>query len=165
MTEPTDQPLPAEKPLAAANRRMRRSEKAKKLGLTDLATHPDIMVGMSAAGMSDTKIARALGVSPTVVADSLAPAEETIQGIRDRMKFRKIQAMERVEARLWPRLERDMDKGDAKDIDALSRAAHAMEKIQQQVSGEGQQISVRQQSETPNIDLKLLIQNILGDSR
>ncbi len=162
--EPIQAPEPApEKPLAAARRRFDRAERAKKSGLTDLATHPDVMIGMSAAGMTNTKIAQALGVSQNAVADAISPAEETIQGIRDRLKMKKIRAMERVEARLWPRLERDADQADAKDVDALARAAHAMEKIQQQISGEGQNVNVRQVSETPQADLKILIQNILGD--
>lgn len=152
----SDQKQPApEKPLAAARRRLDGTERAERKG---------VAIGLAAAGLPQTKIANALGLSKQQLSATLAPDQETIQQIRDRLKSVKIRHLERITGRLYPRIERDADKGDAKDIDALMRAAHAAEKIEAQISGEGQQVTVRGvQSEAPNIDLKLLIQNILGN--
>ena len=158
--ERTDAPKP-EKPLADARRRLDRAEYAKKHNLPVLDTHPDIVIGMAAAGLPQTRITQALGVPPDVVRGAIESAAGTIAEIRDRLKTSKIKAMERVESRLWPRFEREADKADAKDIDALSRAALNLEKIQAQVSGEGQQVTVKGLSEAPNVDLKIMIAALL----
>lgn len=154
-------PVP-EKPLADARRRMDRAKYARKHKIPILDAHPDIMIGMAAAGLPAAKITRALGVPTDIVENAIERANGTIQEIRDRLKITKIRAMERVESRLWPRFEREADKADAKDIDALARAAMNLEKIQAQVSGEGQQVTVKGLSDAPQVDLKILIQNLLG---
>ena len=89
------------------------AERAKKQGLPFLDIHPDIVVGMAAAGLSQTKITRALGVPTDVVRRAVERADDTIATIRERLKTSKIRAMERVESRLWPRLEREADYADA----------------------------------------------------
>jgi hypothetical protein len=153
----------AEKPLAAASKRMRLSAERKRLGLPDVATHPDVVVGLAAAGIPGTKIASAIGLDATTVQKQIRDARETILAIRDKLKLDKMVAMERVEARLWPRLERDVETADGKEVDALARAAMNLEKMQAQVSGEGQQVTVKSVSDTPALDLKILIQQLINE--
>jgi hypothetical protein len=163
---PAEKPLAAalaEKPLAAASKRLRMASEAKRKKLPDQASHPDVAIGLAATGLSAPKIAAALGQSVDIVKAQLTDGRETILAIRDALKLDKMVAMKRVEARMWPRIERDIETADAKDVDALARAAMNLEKMQAQVSGEGAQVTVKNVSDAPNVDLKILIQQLINE--
>jgi hypothetical protein len=153
----------AEKPLAAASKRLRMASEAKRKKLPDQASHPDVAIGLAATGLSAPKIAAALGQSVDIVKAQLTDGRETILAIRDALKLDKMVAMKRVEARMWPRIERDIETANAKDVDALARAAMNLEKMQAQVSGEGAQVTVKNVSDAPNVDLKILIQQLINE--
>ena len=148
-------------PLTAARKRLDKAqfiaEKPDNITRTQ-----EFVAGMSAAGISNINIARAVGLpGETAVSSRVLPIEETVLAVRERLKAHKIRAMERIESRLYPRIEREADSASAKDLDAMTRAAMNLEKIQQTASGEGQQLTVK--NETPNVDLKILIANLLNE--
>lgn len=148
-------------PLSAARARLKRAVRLQdKPG--EIVKTPEFIAGLSAAGISNRAIERATGVRRADLDAKTQPYELSIMAVRERLKVHKIQAMERIEQKLYPRLEREMDQGDAKDIDALARSAMNLEKIQSQVSGEGQKVTVENRGE-PTVDLKVLIQNLIND--
>jgi hypothetical protein len=148
-------------PLTSARKRF---DKAKFIAAKpdNITRTQEFVAGMSAAGISNINIARAVGLpGETAVSSRVLPIEETVLAVRERLKAHKIRAMERIESRLYPRIEREADTASAKDLDAMTRAAMNLEKIQQTASGEGTQVTVNQSA--PNVDLKVLIANLLNE--
>ena len=122
-----------------------------------------IAVGMKVAGFPNTKIAKALGdVGEHQVTQMLARIPnlyEQVSIYRENLKLRKIKKMYDVNDKLWNRIEEEIPKGAAKDIDALYRAAHASEKMEASIAGEAQKVDITQ-PQAPNLDLKVLIQTL-----
>ena len=154
-------PLDPDKPLAAAQRRIRAAQVEK---LRKHRPDPSLVLGMVSAGIPRAKVAEALEVPAYTITrtlDEIPDADELIAKYRQALKTLKIQRAHKVEGRLWSRIEKEVEGGDAKDVDALFRAAHASEKIQSAVAGEGQRVEVTDSS--PRINLAVLIKQVLGD--
>lgn len=146
-------------PLAAARARLT-PPKVKPKRKVD----PNIALGMNAAGVTQAKIAKVFNTTHQAVENALATIpdhREQVLEIRAKLKLMKMQKSDRVESRMWDRLEQEVDKGDARDVDAISRALGAVEKIQASASGENNKMEVSGIPAPTPIDLKVLVQNLL----
>lgn len=156
-----------DRPLASASRRLTKKEKGELFS-------PDVALGLRAAGVKSTHIAGAMGVSRREVTHQIALAggQEQIQAIREKLKLSKMEKLNKIEGKLYDRIEVAVGARDgegkwkgagAKSIDALFRAAHASEKIQQAVTGETQKVEVSGSVATdPVVDIKVMINALLG---
>lgn len=164
MREP---PLDPIQPLKAASLRLNPppekappKEKVKRPPKVDSG----IVIGMKAAGVPQTKIAEALNVSALHIGhvlDRTPDSREKIAEIREKLKVLKIEKANRVEGRMWERAEKEVEKGEAKDVDAMFRALLASEKIQAAVAGEGAASGAQGPPPAP-MDLKVLIQQLIS---
>ena len=121
-----------------------------------------VALGMKAAGLSNKKIAQALELSPMTVPQVLKripDVTEQLNVYRDNLRLRKMKSIYDADERLWNRINRDVETADAKDVDALFRAAHASEKMSASLAGEAQKVDVKTDA-APNVDLKVLIQTL-----
>lgn len=135
----------------------------KPRGQSGYKVSPDLVIGMKAAGISQTKIAQALKVAPSTVVDTLARTPhsyEKVAELREALKGIKMERAHKLEAKLWTRLEAEVDSGDAKSVDAVARALLASEKIQAAASGEAH-ASGSAPSPPTNHDLQGLIQILI----
>lgn len=108
-----------------------------------------------------------MGSKPGAVTSAIAAtpgAREAILEMREKLKYFKIGRALAIEPKLYERIEKEIHKGDAKDVDALFRAAHAAEKIQQAVAGEGGRMDITHTNASPVSDLKVLIANLIERS-
>ena len=134
----------------------------------------DLVVGMAAAGVSKTKIAQALHVTPTTVAAVLTAvpgSRERIAQLREELKATKLTRAHAVEGKLWDRLEHEVGAkgengtwvggGDAKDVDGIARALLASEKIQAAAAGEAH-ASGSSPEPASAMDLTVLVQALLS---
>lgn len=157
-----DEPLDPIKPLAAAQARFDAAKREKKRRAT--RPDPNLVLGMVSAGIPRLKVADVLEVSPNAITRTLQEipdSEEIITKYRRALKTLKIQKAHAVEGRLWARIEKEIPTGNAKDVDALFRAAAASEKIQASVAGEGQKVEVT--GAEPQVNLAVLIKQVLGE--
>lgn len=158
MASPIPEPdLDPTKPLAAASARLKEKTKVPS------KVRPDLAIGLKGAGVPQTKIAEIMGVSSqrlSHVLDNTPDAREEIASIREKLKLMKIARAHQVEGKMWARLEREVDSGEAKDVDAMARSLLASEKIQAGVSGEGAASGAASMAPSA-VDLKILIQNLL----
>ena len=155
---PADPPAPEDPPLAAANRRRRQALGIRKV-------NAEVAIGMRAAGVPVSKIAAAMDVTESDVyaaVEAIPNSKALLAGYRDRLRVLKLHRAHRLEGRLWGRLEQEVDGGTAKDVDAIARALHASEKIQASAAGDAHRVEVSGSGQ-PVADLKILIQNILGE--
>jgi hypothetical protein len=133
----------------------------KRKPLTSAEAH--VAFGMHVAGMKEDKIAQALGVNnPEEVHQALQRVpnvHEQMAIYRENLKVKKVSWIWDTEELLWTRIKRELPQGEAKDIDALYRAAASSEKIQAGLAGEGLQIEMKAPPQ-PNVDLKVLIQTL-----
>jgi len=123
-----------------------------------------VAIGMKVAGFPDSKIAKAFGneIAEHQIYHTLQRIPnlyEQITVYRENLKLRKMKRMFDANDKLWNRIDSEIPKGTAKDIDALFRAAHAAEKMEASVAGEAQKVDI-QQPAAPNVDLKVLIQTL-----
>ena len=124
----------------------------------------DLIIGMAAAGIPKSRAARAVGVTAMVMNDILAEdpqSNEKIRRYREALKLQKITYAHKIEGKMWDFADRMIEKEDPKGLDATLRALHASEKVQASVAGEGQKVEVT--GGVPQVDLKVLIANILGE--
>jgi len=124
----------------------------------------DLVVGMAAAGVSKTKIARALHVDPNTVSKVLTAvpgSRERIAQLREELKATKLTRAHAVEGKLWDRLEHEVDSGEAKDVDGIARALLASEKIQAAAAGEAH-ASGSSPEPASAMDLTVLVQALLS---
>lgn len=111
----------------------------KPRGRTPTKVPPDLVLGLTAAGVSQNKIAKALHANRRSVYEALEKipnSRERVSELREALKGVKMERAHRVEAKMWQRLEDEVDSGDAKSVDAMARALLASEKIQAAASGE-----------------------------
>jgi len=169
-------PLDPLAPLAAARKRLYANAAAKRAPKPDPLPKipkprgrkrkdlsPDLVIGMTAAGVPQTRMAEALGVSRDTIKHTLSSqpdSRERIALLREKLKGLKMERAHQVEGKLWSRLEKEVDSGDARDIDATARALLASEKIQAAASGEAHASGPSVPPPT-NVDLKVLIQALL----
>lgn len=136
--------------------------------------HPDLVVGLAAAGVSQSKIAQVLHVNRSNVEKALdrAPgSRERIAQLREELKGIKIARAHAVEGRLWDRLDKEVGEkgadgkwtmaGAAKDVDAITRALLASEKIQAAAAGEAHASGAGAEPPSP-LDLTVLVQALLS---
>jgi hypothetical protein len=165
-------PAAPEKPLADARRRLQALEfppkpkKPKPVKIPKRMGRPPIInphqvIGMKAAGISQTRIAEALDVYPQGISralNSIPDSREQIAKLRESLKLTKMGHAHRIGDKMWQRLEVEVDSGGAKDVDALARSLLAIEKIEAGVSGEG----AASGAPAPNtVDLQLMINTLL----
>lgn len=146
-------------PLAEASKRLRGPSKKAQVPV-------DAVIALQAAGFSQNKIAKAFHVSDTTIENTLnrdPDAREKISTLREALKVQKLVDARRISPRLWARLDREIDEGDAKDIDALSRAVGAMEKVEASAAGEGQKVTVQGGVTNTNVELKALLLSLAGN--
>jgi hypothetical protein len=131
----------------------------KRRPLTSAEAH--VALGMHVAGMKEEKIAQALDANnPEEVHQALQRVpnvHEQMAIYRENLKVKKVSWIWDTEELLWTRIKRELPSGEAKDIDALYRAAGASEKIQSGLAGEALQIDMTAPPQ-PNVELKVLIQ-------
>jgi hypothetical protein len=85
------------------------------------------------------RIAEVMDVERTTVSRALSTvpgARERIAILREQLKSMKMDRAHAIEPKLWTRLEAEIDGGEAKDVDAITRALLASEKIQAAAAGE-----------------------------
>lgn len=145
---PADLPLSESTPLKAASDRLHRAKRPMKLpppnipvkrGRRPTIVSPDLVIGMKAAGVPQNRMAEALGCTPNTITATLnrePDSRERIADLRDKLKGIKMVKAHQLEGKMWDRLEKEVDTGDAKDVDAMARALLASEKIQAAASGE-----------------------------
>jgi hypothetical protein len=93
------------------------------------------------AGYTKKSIAEFLGISTDAILAWQKDEEynHVVTTVRQAMKKNTIERAEKLNPKLLDRLEKTIDKGDAKDVDALARAAVALEKVAASASGENKQ--------------------------
>jgi hypothetical protein len=124
---------------------------------------PDLVMGLAAAGVSKGRIAQALHVHPHTVSRALTAvpgSRERILQLREELKATKLTRAHAIEGRLWDRLELEVDRGEAKDVDAITRSLLASEKIQAAAAGEAH-ASGSSEPVAP-MDLTVLVQALLS---
>lgn len=179
LLSPPEAPLDSDRPLLAARKRLQMAAMGKQppskppqipkipkpQGRQRKVLSPDLIVGMTAAGVPQTRMAQALGVSQQVIKHTLSldpDSRDRIALLREKLKDLKMQRAHQIEGKLWDRLETEVDGGDAKSVDAIARSLLASEKIQAAASGEAHASGATAPSVT-NLDLKALI-NVLIDA-
>lgn len=123
------------------------------------------MVGLNAAGVTQKRIANALGVSHTAVEgalDRLEGSREQIKTLRESLRLDTLKRANKSHDAMWNRLDREISKGSAKDVDALARAASALEKIGASASGEGLKVEHSGLAPATQVDLKALITQFIS---
>ena len=121
-------------------------------------------MSLTATGVPQTQIAKALGVTKDTIKHTLSSqpdSRERIALLREKLKDLKMSRAHQVEGKLWDRLESEVDGGDAKSVDAIARSLLASEKIQAAASGEAHASGAVTPPPT-NVDLKALIQVLVG---
>ena len=124
------------------------------------------MVGLNAAGVTQTRIAKALGVSSKTIETSLDRLEgsrEQIKTLRETLRLDTLKRANKAHDALWNRFDREIVKGTAKDVDAMARAAGAVEKIAASASGETLKVEHSGLAPATQIDLKALITQFISD--
>lgn len=178
--------LPSDKPLAAARARLEEAARPPKPPKpapvvkekivyiekpppeppkSRAKVDPHLVVGLNAAGVTQTRIAKALGVSHTAVEgalDRLEGSREQIKSLRETLRLDTLKRAHKSHDAIWNRLDRELVKGSAKDVDAMARAAGAVEKIAASASGEGLKVEHTGLPPASNTDLKVLIQQFLA---
>lgn len=152
-------PLDPVRPLAAASQRLRKPRK-------DMKVPPEGIIALQALGVNKSRIAAAYGVSHTAVDLALGrdpEAKDKIAALREGLRVQKLKDAHRISPRLWARLDREIDTGDAKDVDALARAVGALEKVEASASGEGQKVTVQGGVTNTNVELKALLVSLAGN--
>ena len=174
---PPEAPLDPLKPLAAARKRFYAQAHAARnpppppppkipqpRGRKHRKVSPDVVIGMSAAGVPQNKIAEVLGVTRDGIKHALSESpdsRERIAVLREKLKDLKMQRAHRVEGKLWDRLETEVDQGDAKSVDAIARSLLASEKIQAAASGEAHASGSVAPPPVAQ-DIRVLIQALIG---
>jgi hypothetical protein len=113
--------------------------------------------------VSRRRIAQALHVHPQTVNRALTAipgTRERLLQLREELKGTKLTRAHAIEGRLWDRLELEVDRGEAKDVDAITRSLLASEKIQAAAAGEAH-ASGSSEPVAP-MDLTVLVQALLS---
>lgn len=128
--------------------------------------NPGVIVGMKAAGLPASQIARATGLSEGYVSNLASSPQiaEQIAHYREQLRSNKIQWAHKVQGRVQGRFEKELDKGTAKDVDAMARALGALEKIEASVAGEQRPLG-SEGDKNPVVELKILINQLLQDGK
>lgn len=170
---PAAAPDNLELPLKAASARLLAAEKPpqpdppklpKKLGRRPRKVSPDLVIGMKAAGVPLARIGQALGVTANTVTNTLnrePDARERIATLREALRGIKMEKAHEMEGKMWARLEKEVETGGAKDVDAIARALLASEKIQAAASGEAHASGAAPPALPTNLDLKVLLQTLI----
>jgi NACalpha-BTF3-like transcription factor len=135
-----------EGPLLDASKRLKKPWKRRKDAKLTIEEQ-GIAIGMRAVGVPENKVASALAVKASDIANitKMHPElRDRIAAIRDQLKMTKMQKALFLEERLWNLADDKITEGDAKAVDGVMRAIHASEKIQQSVAGESQKVEVKQ---------------------
>ena len=150
---------PAPLPLAAAARR-------RQLAVGKRKINADVAIGMRAAGIPANRVAEVMEASREEVfaaVKAIPGGRELITTYRERLKVMKLHRAHRLEGRMWSRLEKELDEGTAKDVDAMARALHAAERIQASAAGDSQRVEVGGIPGAPPLaELQVLIQNLIS---
>ncbi len=131
------------------------------------AVETGMVMGMTAAGVPIVRIAEALQVHPDSVTQALnrePDSREKIATLRAALKEMKMVKAHALEGKLWARAEKEVDAGEARDVDAIFRAVLASEKVQAAAAGEGNASGAPgggQMGGTPAVALNILIQHLL----
>ena len=118
-----------------------------------------------AMGVTVSSIAHKLGVSvPTVNRDLTIPAvKEDILVLRRKIKEVVVgYTAGGLAQKMMELASAKVEEGDAKSVDGMWRAIHAMEKTTQSASGEAQRMEVQGPPPVTAVDLKVLINQIVG---
>jgi hypothetical protein len=167
---PVDDTLPTEKPLAAARSRLEAARPPKIIYKQKIVrvkakprgkVNPHLVAGLNAAGVTQTRIANALGVTPDAITKSLDRLEggrDLVKTLRESLKLDTLKRVNKAHDTLWNRFDRELEEGTAKDVDALARAASAIEKVAASAAGEGLKVEHSGLPQASAVDLKGLIQ-------
>ncbi len=110
------------------------------MGVPANATPPLIegkIIAALASGLIAKEVAQAVGVHPKTVY-RLARKQENarlLSELRSELRARTMQHVARTQPKLLNRLEQEVEQGEARDLDALSRAALNLEKVSASVAG------------------------------
>lgn len=122
-------------------------------------------MALAAQGKTQQEIAATLNVGISVIQHDMVKAKsrEELKALRD--QFRTF-VMERTQAGLIQGtlgvVQQAIGDGDAKSLELATRAAVNLDKLTASASGETTKVEVTGLPPVTNIDLKLLIQNMLG---
>jgi predicted DNA-binding protein YlxM (UPF0122 family) len=122
------------------------------------------VIGLRAMGVPVTTIADTMGVNREAVSRAVQRVPggfARIAELRDKLKGIKMERAYKQEEKLWDRLEEEVERGEAKDVDAITRALLASEKIQAAAAGEAH--ASGSESGVPNAtELTVLVQALLS---
>lgn len=165
------------KPLGDARKRLQDAQRTRvRQSQGKKVMRPDVVIGLSGAGVPQGAIAAAFGVAQPNVAQMIKNApngREEIKELREALKLMKIRSLHRVTPLLMARLAHEVgtpdandpekwNGGEAKNVDAIMRAVHASERTEGLAAGESQKVEVSGQIAAPPEErVKLLIQQIL----
>src|SRR5690349_2886376 len=101
------------------------------------------VLSLMGAGLTAVEVAKVTGLHPQTVrkfVKSDPKHAEVIIRVRETTKIASSEALQRLNPKLWDRLDGALKDGAAKDVDALSRAALNLEKVGASVSGENRDV-------------------------
>lgn len=155
--------------------RAKREAKERAQGRTPVPA--ERIVGMAAAGLTQSQIGAILGLAQPVVHHKLNEvpnAREEIRELREQLKLLKIRGLHRATPYLMARLAHeigtpdpeDPDKwkgGQAKDVDAMMRAVQGAERTEGLASGEAHRVEVQGEVQVPVQEtLAVLIKSVIA---
>lgn len=159
------------KPLAGASVRL----KGESARMREARIEQGVVVGMLAAGVSPGQIAGAIGRSAQATEHRLEAVNgwSRARALRERLKTAKLRRSYAIDRKLYQKLDTavtevgpEAGKGwSSRDVDALARAAHALEKVQASAAGELQEVEVRGEVRTvSHSEVKVLIAALLNEA-